>query len=165
MFSHSSLTLCPRITFPSLYYTLSNLSGMLRSSSWMIHPAVRRTSPTTIRSLCGLNHKYLSNTRSSLPSFSSRTYTSAATLPPKRKTWKWIVAPAVVIGVGYLLSQKDEDSKDERFNTEKLYASKSTTELAFSWVILKLCSYDLVVNYGPKLLHWAEKYPSLKLYT
>jgi proline dehydrogenase len=43
-------------------------------------------------------------------------------------------------------------------NTKNSLGKKSFSELLFNWCILKLCSYDVVVTYGPKLLEWSEKH-------
>lgn len=134
---------------------------MLRSSStlWANHPA-KRACMTASRSACANCYKPFPNTGTTITPFKTRTYTSASIPPPQSNKWKWVVAPALVAGAAYMVSKKDDDKKhkDERFDTEKLYATKTTAEIAFSWVILKLCSYDFVVNYGPRLLQWAEKY-------
>jgi hypothetical protein len=97
--------------------------------------------------------------------FTFRSLTSTPPpITPKSSKWLRIVPVAVVVGatVFYFTSKGNkEEEGGERYDTEKLYATKSTTNLALSWMILKLCSYDFVVSYGPNLLEWANKYPFL----
>jgi proline dehydrogenase len=42
-------------------------------------------------------------------------------------------------------------------DTTVIFAKKSTSELIFSLLILKLCSIDLLTKYGPPLLEFADK--------
>jgi len=136
---------------------------MLRSSCRLwINPAVSRPSSLVqpLRPLFGKGYHCSHSKYSNLSSFSSKLYSTAApTTPPKERAWKWIVFPSALFLGGYLLGNIQEGgNRDDRFETSKLYATKSTSEIAFAWLILKLCSYDFIVSHGPKLLQWAQDY-------
>jgi hypothetical protein len=95
--------------------------------------------------------------------FTARHLTSAAPLKPKGSKWIRLVPVAAVVGATVFLftNKNTKEDGEEKFDTEKLYASKSTPNIALSWLILKLCSYEFVVSNGPKLLEWANEYPLL----
>lgn len=91
----------------------------------------------------------------------------AASIPeagaPKRGgRWVFYLVPVVAAALFLknVLGEKESNNNNEtaKFDTEKLYATKSTKDLAFNWLILKLCSYDFVVEYGPRLYQWAEEH-------
>lgn len=52
---------------------------------------------------------------------------------------------------------KPEDDLLELNNTEKLFASKTTEEIAFSLFIFKLCANQNLITIGPQLLALAER--------
>ena len=92
--------------------------------------------------------------------FITRHLSSTSPINPKGSKWIRLVPVAAVVGatVFFLTSRSNKDV-DDKFDTEKLYASKSTANIAFSWLILKMCSYDFLVNNGPRLLEWMNTYP------
>lgn len=85
-----------------------------------------------------------------------RLSTEAFEASTKNRKWSplWFLVPtAVLLPSGYLYLTSDTETLED---TENLYKSKSTGGLAFSLLILKLCSFNFVVEYGPKLLEFAE---------
>jgi len=171
---HTTLPSTPIEGIPS---RLTTRRGMLRSSLRVLPPhlPVLRTSLPRLRSSLSSSHCTPVKMRCTplaaplIPLITRRTASSTPeAIAPAKRAWRWtfylvpVVATAMfiktVVGDNIGNSSNNNEDKTTRFDTEKLYATKSTKDLALSWLILKLCSYDFVVEYGPRLLQWAEEY-------
>lgn len=141
--------------------------GMLSSRLYLTSPLRRGLRPAIInpaRPLFAMKTTPLSGPSLAMQFTSRSLTTSPPPITSKSSKWIRIVPVAAVVGAAVFFftnSTKADDHSDANFDTEKLYASKSTANIAFSWMILKLCSYDFIVNNGPHLLEWMNKYPLL----